>query len=97
VIGYDAARQELFVDRSRMGSGVAPERLRQVASLSLPGGKLRVQVLFDRSSLEVFANGGEKVLTTYVYPDKGATGCAVFGRGGSAVIKNMKIWDLSEH
>ena len=50
----------------------------------------------DRGSLEVFVNGGEKVLTTYVYPEVGATGCSAFAAGGKAVIKDLKTWDLSK-
>ncbi|WP_431217650.1 GH32 C-terminal domain-containing protein [Puia sp. P3] len=96
-IGYDAARHELFVDRSKMGSGPAPGRLRQTIPLAGVGGKLHLELLFDKSSLEVFVNGGEKVLTTYVYPDKGATGLAAFAQGGAATLKNLKIWDMSPH
>jgi levanase/fructan beta-fructosidase len=95
VIGYDAARHELFVDRSKMGSGPAPDRVRQTIALPGVSGKVRLELLFDKSSLEVFIDGGEKVLTTYVYPDKGATGCSVFSRGGSTTIKNLTIWDMS--
>lgn len=96
LIGYDAGRHELFVDRSKMGSGPAPARLRQSIALAGVSGKVHLELLFDKSSLEVFVNGGEKVLTTYVYPDKGATGCAAFSTGGKATLKNLTIWDLSK-
>ena len=96
LIGYDAARHELFVDRSKMDSGPAPDRIRQTIALDGVSGKIHLELLFDKSSLEVFVNGGEKVLTTYVYPDKGAAGCAAFSKGGSATLKNLKIWDLSK-
>jgi levanase/fructan beta-fructosidase len=95
-IGYDAAKHELWVDRSKMGSGVAPDRVRQVVALPASKGKVHVEVLFDKSSLEVFVNHGEHVLTTHVFADKGATGCAAFARGGSAVIKNLRIWNMSK-
>jgi len=96
LIGYDASTHELFVDRSKMGSAPAPERLRQTIPLAGVSGKVHLELLFDKSTLEVFVNGGEKVLTTLVYPDKGATGCAAFSKGGSITLKNLKIWDLSK-
>ena len=98
VIGYDAGHQQLYIDRSRSGTAkIRPEAERQTISVA-PGGenKIRLQLLLDKGSLEVFVNGGEKVLTTYVYPEDGATGCSAFATGGKAVIKNMKTWDLSK-
>jgi len=96
IIGYDAAHHEVYIDRSKTSStSPTPDRIRQTIALPGVSGKVRLEILFDKSSLEVFVNGGEKVLTTYVYPEKGATGCQAFSTGGSATLKNMKIWDLS--
>ena len=53
-----------------------------------------MKVLLDRSSLEVFGNDGEKVISTMMYPDKDATGLALFSEG-EAVVKSLKMWDLS--
>jgi fructan beta-fructosidase len=103
VIGYDKVKQEVFVDRSRSSGGVKPERTRQTIALSggigvgaAAAGKVRLRILFDKSSLEVFVNDGEQVLTDYIYPGEGASGCAVFAAGGDAVVRDMKIWDLSK-
>jgi fructan beta-fructosidase len=97
VIGYDLAKHQLYVDRSRSGQGkMKPGKVRQVIELPNAGDKIRLQVLFDKSSLEIFVNEGEKVLTTYIYPDENATGCSAFATGGSAVIKTLRMWDLSK-
>jgi sucrose-6-phosphate hydrolase SacC (GH32 family) len=70
---------------------------------SAPGGdgagggrQIRLRILMDKGSLEIFVNGGEKVLTTYVYPEPGATGCSAFATGGEAGLENLKTWDLSK-
>lgn len=91
VVGYDRAKHELYVDK---GAGMK----RQVVDLTGSGfgDKIRLRVLFDKSSLEVFVNDGEQVLTTYIYPDGGAGGCSVFAEGGTATVRSMKIWDLSK-
>jgi len=97
VIGYDAAAHQLYVDRSKSGDAkIKPGKERQTIDLPEVSGQLRLQVLVDKSSLEVFVDGGEKVLTTYVYPAAGGRGCSVFATGGKAVIKSMRIWDLSK-
>jgi levanase/fructan beta-fructosidase len=51
--------------------------------------------LFDKSSLEVFFNDGEKVITTQIFPDKDANGLSVFAKQGRLTIGSLKIWDLS--
>jgi levanase/fructan beta-fructosidase len=95
-IGYDAVKHQVYVDRSNSGDDkIRKEHLRQTIDLPGGSGKVRLEILFDKSSLEVFVNGGEKVLTTYVFADSGANAVSAFATGGSAVIRSLKIWDLS--
>lgn len=47
-----------------------------------------LRVLADTSSLEIFVNGGETVLTTRYYPDPTARGVAVQGAG------EMHVWQM---
>jgi len=54
-----------------------------------------MEILVDKSSLEVFFNNGEKVYTTYIFPDTDAYGLSAFATGGTVTIKSLKIWDLS--
>jgi levanase/fructan beta-fructosidase len=96
-IGYDRATNSVYVDRSHSRqSGPLPEKARQTMQLSGAPRSLRLQVLLDKSSLEVFVGDGQKVLTCYVYPDENATGCSAFADKGSATIRQLKIWDLSK-
>jgi fructan beta-fructosidase len=59
-------------------------------------GKIRLKILFDKSSLEVFFGTGEKVLTTYIYPDEDSDNLLVFANDGTVHVKSLKIWNLSE-
>jgi fructan beta-fructosidase len=96
-ISYDAANQQLLVDRSNTGGGkVNPRRLKDTVEVKSENGTVKLEILLDKSSLEVFANGGKKVLTTYIYPDENADKIAAFSTGGNATIKSLKIWDLSQ-
>lgn len=89
VIGYDRVKHQLYVDR---GAGSK----RQTIDLAGGGDKLRLRVLFDKSSLEVFVNDGEQVLTDYIYPDERTSGCVIFAEGGKAVVRDLKIWDMTK-
>ena len=95
-IGYDAVKQQFFVDRSLAGDEkIRKENIRKTIDLQNPTGTIRMEILVDKSSLEVFFNNGEKVYTTYIFPDTDAYGLSAFATGGTVTIKSLKIWDLS--
>jgi fructan beta-fructosidase len=96
-IGYDAAKHQLYFDRSGSGTEkIKKENLRQTIDLQGQTNKVRLVILFDKSSVEVFVNNGEKVWTTYIYPNADANGLSAFSIGGNALIKSLTIWDLSQ-
>jgi levanase/fructan beta-fructosidase len=96
IVGYDAVKHQIFVDRSKAGVGkIREDKLRQTIDLQNAGGTIRLEILFDKSSLEIFVDNGEKVLSTYIYPAEGANNVSAFSVGGDTEIKSLKIWDLS--
>ncbi|MDP8980309.1 MAG: glycoside hydrolase family 32 protein [Acidobacteriota bacterium] len=86
IVGYDVKRQELFVDRTHSGvvdfSGQFPART--VARLEARG-SLEVDIVVDRSSVEVFAQQGRVAMTNLVFPLAGSSGVEFYSRGGKAV------------
>jgi len=68
----------------------------QTVTVMPDNNKIKLEVLFDKSSLEVFANNGEKVMTTYEFPDKTATQFSVFASQGDVNVNTLKVWDLSD-
>jgi len=96
-IGYDAVKHQVYVDRSHTGDEkIRKDHLRQTVDVTGKSSKVRLEILFDKSSLEVFVNGGEKVITTYVFAPVGANGVSAFASGGGAVIKSLKVRDLQK-
>jgi levanase/fructan beta-fructosidase len=96
VVGYDPNGQELFVDCTGSETGNKDvSNLVQTAPLKAVNGVVRIQVLLDKSSLEVFGNDGECVISTMIYPDVDATGVSVFSEG-KVLIKSLKMWDLNK-
>ncbi len=95
-IGYDAGKKQVYVDKIHSGKGsIKKDKVRQTIDLSSSKGKVKVEILFDKSSLEIFVNGGEEVLTTYIFPGEGANVLSAFAVGGKSIIGNVKIWHLS--
>ena len=96
-IGYDAANNQVYVDRSRSGNaGIRPDKVRQTIGLTGRGaGPIQLEVILDKSSLEVFVNHGEAVLTTYIYPSEGADLISVFSSGGASEVESLETWNLS--
>jgi fructan beta-fructosidase len=96
VIGYDAQTDELYVDRTRSGRvdfsrdfpGV------QRAPLGARHGKVRLRILVDWSSVEVFADRGRRVITDQVFPSADSDGVELFAEGGRARLDSLKVRHL---
>lgn len=99
VIGYDSTTQELYVDRTRSGAvdfnstfpGV------QRAPLRAENGKVKLRILVDWSSVEVFAGSGEAVITDRIFPDPNSQGVQVFAENGSVQLDRARVWHLGSY
>jgi levanase/fructan beta-fructosidase len=89
-IVYNTQTQELSI-LPLNGDEIHPLK----TTLQPVNGKLTLDILLDKSTLEVFANNGEKVFSTLVFPGPGATGFSVFASGGTARADTLKVFDLS--
>lgn len=97
VIGYDAEAEELYVDRTRSGDVQFNPRFASVsrAPLELPrSGRLALRILVDHSSVEVFADGGRRVITDQVFPSAGSDGVKLFAEGGDATVRSLRLWKM---
>ncbi|MDQ3790885.1 MAG: GH32 C-terminal domain-containing protein [Actinomycetota bacterium] len=99
VIGYDTARGELYVDRTRSGRvDFSPDfPAVQRAPLAAVNGKVTLRVLVDRSSVEVFGGGGQAVITSLVFPGPASDGVDVFAEGGNARIDRLTVWHMGSY
>jgi levanase/fructan beta-fructosidase len=95
LISYDANRHQLIIDRSKGGGQLNEKALKRTIDLPATKGKVQLDILLDKSSLEVFVNNGEAVLTTYIYPDEDADGISAFVQHGKATFLTLNIIDLS--
>ena len=98
VVAVSADRRHLSIDRRRSRRGPSPEGYleRHVGPLRATG-RIPVRVIFDRSVLEVFANGGETVLTERVWPTSPLTTIEwIDGRrpaaGSTTLVPLSSVW-----
>jgi len=81
LIGVDREKGTIFVDRTHSGkSDFSPEFPARIsAPLKHPQeNSIRLEIVVDHNSVEVFAEGGETVLTNLIYPAESSTGIGFY-------------------
>ena len=56
--------------------------------------RVKLHIFVDRSSVEVFANDGEKVMTDRIYPPPGSTEIEIYSVGGGGKVVSLTVWPL---
>jgi fructan beta-fructosidase len=96
-IGVDVKESTLFVDRGRSSEYAMDQRFpaRNSGPIVLMDGKnIQLHILVDRSSVEVFGNNGETVLSEVIFPKLSADGIELYSNDGEARILSMDVWNL---
>ncbi|UVJ40753.1 glycoside hydrolase family 32 protein [Arthrobacter sp. CJ23] len=87
-ISYNTSTQTLKVDRSKAGTSNFSEKFSPYhqAPVAPIEGKLRLRILLDASSVEVFAGDGSVVITDTFFPAWEDTVSSVFSTGGTTTF-----------
>ena len=101
VIGYDARQRQLYVDRTKSRPG-EPFHKEFPARFTAPlsphaDGQVRLQILLDTTSVEVFGNAGLTVITANTFPPPTARGWSVSGAkddDGNDQPVTVRVWRL---
>ena len=96
VIGYDAIAGTVYVDRTQSGEDSFGDEFarRMDAPARLIDGKVKLHIFVDWSSVEVFINDGEQVITSRIFPYPESTDISLFADGGSADLVGLSFWPL---
>lgn len=98
-IGYDASTGEVYVDRGNSGNTTFHPLFTSVDSAPVTlnaDGTVTLRIYVDRSSVEVFAQGGQRTITDQVFPGAGAGQVALFADGGTARLKSLTVTPLQQ-
>ena len=97
VIGYARAERTLFLDRSRSGITDFDAGFGEVKKWTIAGDgtRLRLHVFVDRSSVEVFVNGGEAYVAAVIFPPPDSRGIEITCSGGAARLRSLRFYPLT--
>jgi fructan beta-fructosidase len=102
-VGVDRTRGVVFVDRScaHLDGGFAPDDLLYATRREAPcaevasGRALRLRVLLDACSVEVFADDGAVVITEQFLPGPEALGVSLYAQGGAARFRDLLVHEIA--
>jgi fructan beta-fructosidase len=102
IVGIDHNSGRIFVDRSHSGKvDFAPEFAARIwAPLKHPqANSVRLEIVVDHNSIEVFAEDGETVLTNLIYPAAASTGISFYSTPtppgvGPALVRGVEFIPL---
>jgi len=91
VLSYNTAAAQLILDRRQSGNTCFHAKFASVESapVELENGVLKLLIVVDHCSVEVFVQGGKAVLTDLIFPDAGNQENWVSAEGGSATILKL--------
>lgn len=94
-VGFNVGRGELYVDRTHSGmTSFSKDFLVRIAApLHITSPTLQLEILADRNSLEVFADGGHVVLTNLVFPEQNAYGLEIFSSDRTGTVE-LEGWTV---
>ena len=68
--------------------------LGQTASLKPDDGKIRLEILIDRTSIEIFGNDGNMVMTNCFTPEPDAKELVLYNTGGELGIEKIEVFPV---
>ena len=96
VMKYDAKNHTMSFDRRE--SGVVDFSDKFPAITTSPtfekDGKISLRIFIDRSSIELFGNNGQFVMTNLVFPNNPYTNLSVQSKNGNAHLVDLKIYSI---
>lgn len=95
-VSYDAKTEQLTVDRTHSGITSFEKGFAEKvsASLKLKNGKLKLRFFVDESSLEVFGNDGEVVVSSLIFPDPTSNRLELTALEGSVTMDNARYYPM---
>jgi fructan beta-fructosidase len=96
-VGYNVQQQALFLDRTNSGQSNFDAGFARVHSAKMApvDGIIRLRLFLDRSSLEVFGNNGEVVISDSIFPEEQSQGLELFTQGGKIILNSLDVFELN--
>ncbi len=95
-VGFDSQWNEVYIDRTHSGDLIVGPTFAatQQAPISVKSGRIRMHILLDRSSIELFAENGLVTITDLIYPRPSDRSLGVFSEGKPPAVISLDVWTL---
>ncbi|MCO5291172.1 MAG: glycoside hydrolase family 32 protein [Chitinophagaceae bacterium] len=96
-LNYDKVAQNLVVDRSGAGVDFANLLVQKIYCPFIPkvGKASKFQILVDKTSMEIFVDDGERVITTIFFPKYQYDQLKIEGDGTMSLLSNFSLKGIS--
>jgi fructan beta-fructosidase len=94
-IGFDHAKEEFYMDRTRSGEVVATDFPVRTVTPLIASRPIDLRVIVDRCSIEAFAQNGTIAMTNLIFPASQNNKVRFFSASGKAVSVTGEAWRLS--
>lgn len=95
-VSYDAEAANLTIDRIHSGVTLFEKGFAEQMSapLKLKDGKLKLRFFVDEASLEVFANDGEAVVSSLIFPDPTSNRLELIASEGKVTLDKAQFYPM---
>jgi beta-fructofuranosidase len=89
----DLKMKEILMDRTFSGCG--EKGVSKAPLVVREDGNLTLRIFMDTTSVEVFVNEGEQVITNRIFPNDSSNLFKIFTNGGKVIVNRFESWKLS--
>jgi fructan beta-fructosidase len=95
-VGYDSLSKEVFIDRTNSGfddfsKEFSGKHIVKYESVD----PIKMRLIIDMASVEVFVNGGEAVMTDILFPSENYSKMKMFAKNGQVKLNQGAVYRLS--
>lgn len=96
VITYNTAEQKLVINRKKSGLTEFSEKFPVLQDAPLKSdGSLNLHIFVDKASVEIYADNGERVMSSIMFPSEDYNQNKAFTIAGNVYIESMEIYELN--
>lgn len=95
-VGYESRWSDVYIDRTHSGDLIVGPTFaaHHEAPVAASTGRIRMHILLDRSSVELFAQNGLVTITDLIYPRPSDRALAVYADSTPPAVISLDIWTL---
>ena len=94
-IYYDKSLGSIVINRANSGEKITGKEQNSSYRLAeIEGDVMKLRIIIDVSSIEIFINDGEKVMTSVVFPTNSQNNITFFSEGGTTCFSDIVKYDV---